>query len=244
MRSLVFVALAACAKPHAPPPAPIEHHDAAKDFATFAIDCEHGKGAACTQLGLLYEKGEHVERDEARAFELYDKGCRAGDLGGCFGTAQTLRLHDKPDRNRAVDLTRTACLEESQSCHALDFTRSYAELEEACNNGDDSACFSQGVLLDVGKGVEHDASKAVQLFLAACHGGEAHGCAALGVNIFRTDCEHTGGKAGCAELGVMFATGEGVIADPAKAAALFKQACDAGDDLGCRGLEISKRRRP
>jgi TPR repeat protein len=247
MRSLALVALAGCSPHPAPAPAPIEHkepRDGASIFATLAIDCEHHKPAACTALGLLYEKGDIVERDEARAYKLYRQGCDGGDVAGCFEIAQDLKFGNKPDRYRAVDLSRAACLEESpEHCHAIDLTIPYAQLEESCGNGDATACFAQAALLDLGKGVEHDASKAVPLFLAACEAGEAHGCSALGISIFRTDCEHTGGRDGCAEMGIMYATGEGVIADLDKSAALFKQACDAGNELGCRGLEISKRRR-
>jgi TPR repeat protein len=48
----------------------------------------------------------------------------------------------------------------------------------------------------------------------------------------------TGGAAdGCYDLGVMYATGEGVGKDAARAAALYDQACTGGEALfGCHNL--------
>jgi Sel1 repeat len=48
-----------------------------------------------------------------------------------------------------------------------------------------------------------------------------------------------GGDAqGCFNLGLMYANGEGVTQDKARAAQLFQQACDGGDVDGCRDLGL------
>ena len=43
---------------------------------------------------------------------------------------------------------------------------------------------------------------------------------------------------GCVTLGVMYADGDGVEKDLGKAAQLYKKACDGGEMLGCRNLDI------
>ena len=59
--------------------------------------------------------------------------------------------------------------------------------------------------------------KTAELFKKACDGGEV---------------------LGCFNLGIMYATGNGVEKDFGKAVQLFKKACDDGDLDGCRNLVV------
>jgi TPR repeat protein len=45
--------------------------------------CDQGSAVSCRRLGTLYQRGRGVAANRARAFELYDRACRAGDARGC-----------------------------------------------------------------------------------------------------------------------------------------------------------------
>lgn len=46
--------------------------------AALQKSCDDGNARACSDLGLLYTKGEGVPKDAARAAQLYQKACDAG----------------------------------------------------------------------------------------------------------------------------------------------------------------------
>jgi hypothetical protein len=85
-------------------------------------------------------------------------------------------------------------------------------------------------------------------FVAACEGGEAGACSALGVMyerglgvaksaksaaiLFDRACR-AGNAGGCGNLGVAYAAGQGVAIDPERAASLFAMSCTKGDARGC-----------
>ena len=54
--------------------------------------CDQGSAVSCRRLGTLYQRGRGVAANHARAFELYDRACRAGDARGCT-------LRDAADRS-------------------------------------------------------------------------------------------------------------------------------------------------
>jgi hypothetical protein len=45
--------------------------------------CESGYARACNNLGMMFQYGTGVGKDEARAAELYKQACHGGDLPGC-----------------------------------------------------------------------------------------------------------------------------------------------------------------
>ena len=92
---------------------------------------------------------------------------------------------------------------------------------------------------------------AVPLMTTACDGGNAGGCAALGlmyqnsqgvagdafkaVALYRKACD--GGSAmGCNYLGLMTENGRGTDKDQVQAVSLYRKACDGGDAMGCNNL--------
>jgi hypothetical protein len=94
---------------------------------------------------------------------------------------------------------------------------------------------------------------AVPLMTAACDGGDAAGCSALGLmyqnsrgviqddfkaaSYYRKACD--GGIAnGCTNLGWMTESGRGTDKDIAKAVSLYRQGCDAKDAYGCELLGV------
>jgi len=54
--------------------------------------CDQGSAVSCRRLGMLYQRGRGVAANHERAFELYDRACRAGDARGCT-------LRDAADRS-------------------------------------------------------------------------------------------------------------------------------------------------
>ncbi|PJK07490.1 hypothetical protein CO608_10090 [Lysobacteraceae bacterium NML08-0793] len=57
--------------------------DYAKAHYWFELSAEQGHPLALTSLGGLYEHGEGVKQDKARARALYEQVCEAGQLIGC-----------------------------------------------------------------------------------------------------------------------------------------------------------------
>ena len=44
--------------------------------------CDMGNAMGCNNLGLMYQNGEGVAKDDAKAVELYQKSCDAGTQAG------------------------------------------------------------------------------------------------------------------------------------------------------------------
>jgi TPR repeat protein len=86
-------------------------------------------------------------------------------------------------------------------------------VERRANTGDALAAWLWGEALKDGIGVMHDQSEAAKWLAKACTGGRI--------------------LVACANLGNLYATGQGVLPDPARAAALYGFACDGGDLAGC-----------
>ena len=45
--------------------------------------CDGGDAAGCGSLGLMYQNGQGVTRDEFKAVSLYRKACDNGNARGC-----------------------------------------------------------------------------------------------------------------------------------------------------------------
>lgn len=78
---------------------------------TYQEACDGGDLIACNVFGLMYETGDRVPRDAARAATLYQRACEGGELLGCTNLAL---LHENgtgvpPDVPRALGLYRVAC---------------------------------------------------------------------------------------------------------------------------------------
>jgi TPR repeat protein len=121
--------------------------------ATYHKVCD-ASGSLCHLLGRLYETGTGVERDIARAGELYVKSCENGSDQGCLSL---LGVGADTDRSRALQA-----------------------LGNSCNGGRDSACLTLGDLYDSGSPkrlrVPKDPAVAVDWYQKACASGEPRGC--------------------------------------------------------------------
>ena len=79
-------------------------------------------------LGLMYESGRGVARDEARASALYKQACDAGDAHGCGNLGFMVETGKGVDRDEA---------------------RAGALYQQACDAGDDHACTNRDRLRSV-----------------------------------------------------------------------------------------------
>lgn len=105
-----------------------------------------------------------------------------------------------------------------------------------------------------GIGVTKDQPAARKMFEAACKGGSPIGCAGLGISFLDgvggTDRDYDKALANlastcaekiqraCAALAYMNLSGHGTAKDEAKAAMLYREACDGDEPRGCSGLGV------
>ena len=119
--------------------------------------CEAGASSACTQLGVLYNRGTGVARDLTAAALYYDRGCSGGDLAGCNNLG-TIYQHGaaglRGDRSRAASL-----------------------YDRACSGGQLEACVNLGLLYraDPAASVQQRA-RGRELLRQACTAGVAKAC--------------------------------------------------------------------
>ena len=59
----------------------------AKEYAKAAVlferSCNQKNGIACYNLGLMYQKGNGVKQNCAKALALYEQACKNGEPAGC-----------------------------------------------------------------------------------------------------------------------------------------------------------------
>ena len=121
--------------------------------------CDAGDAAACTQLGVIYNRGTGVARDLTAATFYYERGCTGGDLPGCnnLGTIyQYGAMGLRGDRSKAASL-----------------------YERACNGGHLEGCANLGTLyLDEPGASAQQRARGRELLRKACAAGLAKACRA------------------------------------------------------------------
>ncbi|HEY9789974.1 MAG TPA: tetratricopeptide repeat protein [Candidatus Obscuribacterales bacterium] len=171
---------------------------------------QHGDGDAICQLADCYQQGKGVEKDEAKADELYTKAAfmathlRVADadlIAQVKDRSLVLKSNQAKDKFIAGLIYRDgAGVDKDDKQAAACFAAAAEQLPEAQN--------ALAMLYESGSGVERDMHRAVELFKSAADSG----CVAAQNN-----------------LGALFYKGEGVAKDSAKAAKLFQAAADHGD---------------
>jgi uncharacterized protein len=228
--------------------------------------CSDGSAEACKDLGLMYESGNGVAKDEPRAVKLYRTACNAHYAKGCndLGNMYLDGRGVVKDAPRAIELYSEACnTGEPMGCSNLgnvyangwdvpkDEPRAVELYTEACNAGNADGCFNLGNMYADALGVAKDEPRAVELYTEACNAGNADGCFNLG-NMYAdalgvakdepravelfTNACNAGVADGCFNLGNMYAGARGVAKDEAHAVELYRKACDAGQADSCTNL--------
>jgi TPR repeat protein len=191
--------------------------------AAYALNkkaCEGGALLACANLGEMFLRGmAGLTKDAKEGRRLVEQACRGGEPAGCLHLA-----HLELDSGQML----------SHEVEGL--------LANACDDGEPRACVSLGERLEVGdKGFEQNMERAANLYQRGCDGGAMHGCTQLANLTYQgagglekdvpksvelNDRACRGGDAvGCARLGLLYALGQGVPKDRARAAELYKGAC-------------------
>ncbi len=202
----------------------------AEAVAYLTKHCDGGDHAAvnCYSLARSYANGLFVEKNLARAIELFQRACDKGEPRGCseLGVMYDAGEGLAADAARAKKLFRQACDAGSGlGCNNLfllhpgkatkeELKYVLGRLRAICDlpDGDGETCATLGSLHMQGQFVKQDDASAAGFFEKAC--GRDHAM-------------------GCNNLGACYALGRGVAKDPARAATLYQKACTLGSPQGC-----------
>jgi hypothetical protein len=118
--------------------------------------CSGGKTNSCYYLGLMYDFGQGVAQDAARATAFYSKSCNAGDGAACFhlGMLRDYQPGSVICNSPAVNVTAS----------------------RACDSGNAMSCTMLGYSYSYGCGVAKDIEKGRQLLSKGCALGYERAC--------------------------------------------------------------------
>ena len=176
--------------------------------------CDRGVATACMGAATPYDTGIGVASDRARAFGLYERGCKGGDVGACLlGTLDPPKDVDTPRREAMV---RRACdIDGRMGCVTMGLLKlehddaGAAQLfRKACDHGDPDGCLNLGTLYELGRGVAFDLAAGLLFYDRACLTGSPKACGRLGLcylrarpgdasrgtELLRLACEHRDAK--------------------------------------------------
>ena len=127
--------------------------------ALYEQACSSGSGAACMNIGVLYEDGNGVAKDYLRAASFYSRACNQGDADGC---------------NLLGFMYETGVFG-----LAKDYSQALGLYSKACNAGNPNGCEGLGSIYGLGEGVQRDERKAEMFDLQACNKGSAGSCVSV-----------------------------------------------------------------
>ncbi len=212
--------------------------------------CAGADHRSCDALGLMLVSGEETSRDYARAAPLLASACNDGAGAACGALSNMLFLGVGVSLDHAAALARAeaGCAhDDPRSCASLglylsagdifprDLTRAGPALMTACAAASPNACAileNAASLAVQGEDPRFERSAGLDLFDAACSGGQPRSCGVLGLFIseglfgppdhgraaaaFARGCalDHA---VSCASLAEAHRTGRGVARDDAQA---------------------------
>lgn len=209
--------------------------DLAKAQRLFEKACSRGAVAGCLQAGWSYQRGDGGQRDPEKAASYFDRACSGHDADGCVFLARAYGsgLGVPKSEERAAKLMGQAV----------------ALHEQACRSGDRRACSRLFAIFATGDGVAREPSRATRFAERACLLGDQPACLPAGrwyltgesgerdakraVDLLERACEGKGSGPGCCALATTYASGTGVVANPARAGSLFQKACSLGEGHAC-----------
>ncbi len=145
-------------------------------------DCKNDRAPSCAQYGKELIAGRVTPPSKIEGAEFLGRACDLGLYSGCFELTAFVR-------NAGIHL-----------------------LNDACQHGDNVACFLLARSLLQGPRMPQTDGLAVGMLEKSCANGFLRACSALGQS---------------------YLAGRGGPPDPAKATAIFEQACGAGDGPAC-----------
>jgi TPR repeat protein len=153
--------------------------------AHFGASCSAGDLRACSVLGVMYEQGQHVDKDEARAKRLFSRACRGGNAAACVSLGKLCLAAGHRDEEAAALTFELGCdAGEAEGCYQLGLLRYQrgehagvrGPLSRACRQGHASACEGLGAMYLHGHGVKPDLRRAQKLMRRACRLGSSSAC--------------------------------------------------------------------
>lgn len=165
---VTLIALAACSRtPVTPPPLTESGALSGTGAVTGMLDYPHvlvmalnGNHDAEFELGAMFEHGDGVEKDLAKAKEWYEKAAQAGNRQAAFNLGMMHRNGEGIDVN-------------------LDAARRW--FVRASDAGDVRAAYQLGQMSYLGRGTEQNYERALQYYLKAAKGGLADAQMNVGV---------------------------------------------------------------
>ncbi len=231
--------------------------------------CANNEPNSCFYAGWLKEQDNLVEQ----ALAFYTRACEGGVHRGCAKRAGRLLREDMTttQHSEGVNLAKASCeAGDGMSCSVLAFAYSVGvglpngkDLEQSarfylkgCDLGEPIGCGNGGAALRLGRGVDKDHGRALELLTRACEWGYARGCWDLGnmhkmaqgtaqdhakaIPLFEKACTNGVGEA-CNGLGAAYRFGQGVEPDRDEARKWFELGCsELGHDTSCMGLRAMR----
>jgi TPR repeat protein len=225
--------------------------------------CAAESYTSCGNLGALLGQGT-CRGAKGEALAVLERACTHDDLVGCNNLGMLLSegTGDTPKNvERAVAAFRKACPRAAVACDNLgsqlietDEAGATAAFRAGCESKDDDAlavagsCYKLGLSHEHGLGIPVDKTRAKSLYSSACSKSVPEGCYHLGLlelaeetaatsaaGHFQKACD-LGVAPACNNLGLMYSTGKGVAADPAKALECLQRGCDGGELRACANV--------
>lgn len=191
---------------------------------------ESGSSAVWGNLGTLYQNGQGITKDDAKAADCFQKGSDAGDtrctslLAASYQTgrgvpkdeAKAAELYAKAaELGYAIAMTNLGLLYESGRGVPKDEAKARELFLQGAEAGDAEAMTNLGILYEIGRGVPADQAKATEWYTKAVEAGEPDAMT---------------------NLGVVHELGRGVPKDEVKAAELYARGAQGGDPEGMTNL--------
>ncbi len=189
----------------------------------FKRACDLGTMEGCFSLANIYVNpgSSGLQHSPAESVKLLEVACTGGHGQACanLGTRYSQGLGVQEDQSRAVALYKMACeAKNTAGCYSLakslrdgeglavDASQALHLFERTCDELPES-CLAAGRMHQGGRGIPKNLESAVRFFERACDG------------------KH---ESGCVDLAYAYQDGLGVVADPARADALFELGCKLG----------------
>lgn len=186
-----------------------------------------GDVVAQVNLGVMYNQGNRVVKDDVKAFELFKKAAEQGNAYAQYNLGVSY------DTGRGV---------------RQDYAKAVEWFQKSAEQGNSGGEYYLGIMYSDGKGVNQDYAKAVDLYRKAANKGDADAQINLGemysngkgtrqdyakaVEWFQKSAIQ-GNAYAQYNLGVMYFNGEGTRQDYVKAKEWYGKACDNGLQVGC-----------
>jgi hypothetical protein len=131
------------------------HEDLALARGVLERPCKAGHQKSCAELGIIYQLGKGVTKDEGKAMALFQPACAAGVAFACTGIGNILVAGGA----------------------ARDISRARDAYEKGCTDDYPGGCYAFGVVSARGALGQDYLSRAGPLLLRACEHGHADACA-------------------------------------------------------------------